>query len=135
MRKIMYVFLCPLYIFCPLAIAQLSDEEKLATPEAIISAERSASDDSLTARTQADQPVSTSVLYRCHLRNLERRVEVEYSNTPSPLPCSVKYYKDTEAPGTEQTLWSAVNTIGYCEKKANEMAERLEELGWACDAR
>jgi hypothetical protein len=50
----------------------------------------------------------------------------------APVPCSVNYHKDTEAPGSSEELWSATNEPGYCEARAEEFAARLGTLGWAC---
>jgi hypothetical protein len=46
----------------------------------------------------------------------------------------VLYFKDTEAPGERQVLWSAGNEAGYCESQAEGFIERLTGLGWTCGA-
>jgi hypothetical protein len=50
------------------------------------------------------------------------------------VPCEVHYFKDTEAPGEDQVLWSAKQQAGYCEEKAAELVARLESSGWDCGA-
>jgi hypothetical protein len=70
--------------------------------------------------------------YQCELRGNVRRVEIQYTDSTSAIPCVVMYYKDTESPGTERVLWSATNEVGYCETKAQEFVEKLENWGWNC---
>ena len=70
--------------------------------------------------------------YRCTSGDAVRRIEVVHASG-APVPCSVNYHKDTEAPGQSQELWSAQNEDGYCEARAEEFAERLERLGWQCE--
>ena len=48
------------------------------------------------------------------------------------VPCEVHYYKDTEAPGEKQVLWSAAAQEGFCESKAQEFIAKLEGWGWDC---
>ena len=60
-------------------------------------------------------------------------MEVLYE-TGMTLPCEVHYYKDTEAPGESQVLWSAQAQEGYCEAKTEEFVARLQGWGWSCGA-
>ena len=69
--------------------------------------------------------------YQCSYGDLERRVEIVYE-TGVAVPCEVHYYKDTEAPGERQVLWSATSQSGYCETKTREFVSQLEEWGWDC---
>ena len=71
--------------------------------------------------------------YRCANADLERRVVVMYE-TGVTVPCEVHYFKDTEAPGSSQVLWRALNEEGYCEARAAEFVAKLESWGWSCDA-
>ena len=71
--------------------------------------------------------------YRCANGDLERRVVVMYE-TGVTVPCEVHYYKDTEAPGTSQVLWRALNEEGFCEARAADFVTKLEGWGWSCDA-
>jgi hypothetical protein len=64
---------------------------------------------------------------------LTRRIEIAREGG-SPVPCEVLYFKDSEAPGERQVLWSAANESGYCEAQAQSFVARLEGLGWECDA-
>lgn len=71
--------------------------------------------------------------YRCTNGDLVRRIEILYEPGRA-VPCQVHYFKDTEAPGTHDVLWTAQNEAGYCEARAAELADKLRGLGWACDA-
>jgi len=70
--------------------------------------------------------------YQCSLGDLQRRVEI-LTDPGVSVPCEVHYYKDTEAPGENQVLWSAGSQEGYCESKAEEFITRLEGWGWDCE--
>ena len=69
--------------------------------------------------------------HRCTQGELERRVEILYETAES-VPCEVHYYKDTEAQGQREVLWSAANEAGYCEKQAQAFIGKLEGWGWNC---
>jgi len=74
----------------------------------------------------------TGSRYACSHIGIVRRIEIEYETTTSTLPCSVNYFKDTEAPGYNATLWRAEVSEGYCESKAAEFADKLRAMGWSC---
>lgn len=69
--------------------------------------------------------------YQCTFGDMQRRVEI-VTEPGVEVPCSVHYFKDTEAPGEQQVLWSAENDGNYCRTKAMEFAQKLEEWGWNC---
>lgn len=70
--------------------------------------------------------------FQCYSGALARRIAVHYE-TAATLPCEVHYYKEAkEEPGEPQVLWRARNTAGYCESKARELADRLNDSGWDC---
>ena len=71
--------------------------------------------------------------FRCSQGGLERRVSIVYE-TGVAVPCEVHYYKDSEAPGERQVLWTANNESGYCETKTQEFIEKLEGWGWSCES-
>ena len=71
--------------------------------------------------------------YQCSYADLIRRVEIVYE-TGVAVPCEVHYYKDTEAPGERQVLWTAYNESGYCESKTQELIANLQSMGWNCGA-
>jgi len=71
--------------------------------------------------------------YQCTHGDLTRRVEV-FTEPGVSVPCEVHYYKDTEAPGETQVLWSAQSQEGYCEQKADEFVAKLQGWGWNCGA-
>ncbi len=60
-----------------------------------------------------------------------RRVEI-LTEPGVSVPCEVHYYKDTEAPGERQVLWSASNEAGYCEKRTEDFIAKLQGWGWSC---
>jgi hypothetical protein len=67
--------------------------------------------------------------YQCSFGDLQRRVEI-LTEPGVSVPCEVHYYKDTEAPGEKQVLWSAGSQEGFCESKAEEFIAKLEGWGW-----
>jgi len=69
--------------------------------------------------------------YKCTYGDMVRRVEI-LTEPGVPVPCEVHYYKDTEAPGDKQVLWSAQAQIGYCEEKTQAFVAKLESWGWDC---
>jgi hypothetical protein len=71
--------------------------------------------------------------YQCTLGDLVRRVEI-FTEPGVAVPCEVHYYKDTEAPGESQVLWSAQAQAGYCEAKTEEFVAALQGWGWNCTA-
>ncbi|MBY5992196.1 hypothetical protein [Ferrimonas balearica] len=68
------------------------------------------------------------LVYRCNHGNAERLIEVRYP-AEAPLPCEVHY---TKAEGS-QMLWSAANTAGYCEQRAENFVEKQRGWGWSCE--
>ena len=70
---------------------------------------------------------------QCTNGDLVRRVVI-MSEPGVSVPCEVHYYKDTEAPGDSQVLWSASSQDGYCEERASEFIAKLEGWGWSCGA-
>jgi hypothetical protein len=87
--------------------------------------------DSSTENVTANESTSSKSI--CVLQGLVRRVEVVYEIPGENLPCAVNYYKDSEAPGEVNTLWSAQNIDGYCEEKAGNFVGKLESWGWICN--
>lgn len=71
--------------------------------------------------------------YRCTYGDLVRRVEIVYEPGRA-VPCEVRYFKDTEAPGAPQVLWSAQNESGYCESKTTAFIQELASQGWSCES-
>ncbi len=69
--------------------------------------------------------------YQCTYGDMQRRVEI-VTEPGVEVPCSVHYFKDTEAPGEQQVLWSAENDGSYCRTKAMEFVAKLEGWGWDC---
>ena len=69
--------------------------------------------------------------YKCTYGDMVRRVEI-LTEPGVTVPCEVQYYKDTEAPGDKQVLWSAAAQAGYCEEKTEAFVAKLESWGWDC---
>jgi hypothetical protein len=70
---------------------------------------------------------------QCTYGDMVRRVVIMTEPGVS-VPCEVHYFKDTEAPGEDQVLWSASQQAGYCEEKAAGLVAKLEGWGWDCGA-
>ena len=68
---------------------------------------------------------------KCTYGDKVRRVAIT-SESGVSVPCEVHYYKDTEAPGSDQVLWSASQQAGYCEEKKTAFIAKLEGWGWDC---
>jgi hypothetical protein len=68
----------------------------------------------------------------CERGNLVREITVA-RETADLVPCSVIYNKQAEGLGTS-VLWTAIADGSYCDIKANELAAKLEGLGWSCTA-
>ena len=69
--------------------------------------------------------------YKCTYGDMVRRVEI-LTEPGVTVPCEVHYYKDTEAPGDKQVLWSAQAQAGYCKEKTEAFVAKLEAWGWDC---
>jgi hypothetical protein len=69
--------------------------------------------------------------YSCSFGDLQRRVEI-LTEPGVSVPCEVHYYKDTEAPGESEVLWSAGTQDGFCQSKTEEFIAKLESWGWNC---
>lgn len=72
--------------------------------------------------------------FQCQRGELVRRIEVRFADDADRLPCEVIYWRDSEAPGQPQSLWNAEHQLDYCQDRAREMVEQLENAGWACAA-
>ena len=68
---------------------------------------------------------------QCTYGDMVRRVVI-MSEPGVSVPCEVHYYKDTEAPGEKQVLWSAGSQEGFCESRTEEFIAKLEGWGWDC---
>jgi hypothetical protein len=68
----------------------------------------------------------------CEQGSLIREINVERA-TANPVPCSVKYDKQSEGHGSSE-LWAAAADGAYCDAKADGLATKLNGLGWSCTA-
>ena len=71
--------------------------------------------------------------WSCLQNGLVREVTIYYPNEPARLPCEV-YYSKRHENRLPRPLWTATNEEGYCERKAESFVEKLESLGWQCQA-
>ena len=69
--------------------------------------------------------------HTCQQGSITRVIAVEHEPN-QPLPCSVRYEKPDEG-DTVSFPWHANNTAGFCEEKADYLAEKLSLSGWACE--
>lgn len=83
----------------------------------------------VTATTYASEEGPT---YVCEHAGSVRVISVEYVNPPSSVPCRVVYEKTNE--NRVEHPWRARNERGYCEEKAEFLANKLSRMGWQCDA-
>jgi hypothetical protein len=68
--------------------------------------------------------------YTCTSGTSKRFIRVQYEDPNSLVPCQVVYEKETE--GTTETAWQAQREVGYCERKAKQLARSLTRYGWLC---
>jgi hypothetical protein len=69
--------------------------------------------------------------YTCTQGSAKRYISVAHEEGQE-LPCQVKYDKPDQA--SVEYPWNADSTPGYCEEKAEYLANRLESFGWQCAA-
>ncbi|MCB1693670.1 MAG: hypothetical protein KDI19_12960 [Pseudomonadales bacterium] len=67
----------------------------------------------------------------CRNGSAERMISVEHEIEGQDLPCVVKY--DKKDTGDVLFPWNAANTPGFCEEKAEYLADRLGKFGWTCE--
>lgn len=70
-----------------------------------------------------------SVRYQCKGADYARTIEVQYPQQ-TEVPCQVMYEKD--ATGPQKTYW-ANGEAGYCEQKAQGLADTLNQAGFQCE--
>lgn len=84
----------------------------------------------LLLTTLVAAPPALAQAMRCERGTDVRTVQVVYADPGQPVPCEVLYGK--QAAGTLETLWRADHEAGYCEARASDFVDRLEELGFRC---
>lgn len=67
----------------------------------------------------------------CMNGQLQRNISVLHEVEGQEVPCVVKYEKPSEG-GITEFPWRADHQEGYCEEKADYLAERLASFGWEC---
>lgn len=68
--------------------------------------------------------------YLCSLENTERLIQIVYLVPDQEVPCEVHYHKD----GEQKLLWRADNQAGFCERKAENLADQQQEWGFSCES-
>ena len=69
--------------------------------------------------------------YFCTLDGSIRNVSIIYGDSPQGLPCKVTYQQQDRS---AITLLEAKRNTNICETKAKNMALRLNDRGWRCEA-
>ena len=69
--------------------------------------------------------------YVCQQGSVKRMISVQHEVPGQEVPCIVKYDKPAE--GKTEFPWRADHSAGYCEEKADYLANRLEGFGWSCE--
>ncbi len=86
-----------------------------------------------TATAQAPEPEVDKDLvkhgYLCSLGDTERLIQIVYLVPGQEVPCEVHYHKD----GEQKLLWRADNQVGFCERKADYLADQQQEWGFSCE--
>jgi hypothetical protein len=75
---------------------------------------------------------ATDEAFMCRSQDRERRVELQYVESPNRLPCEVVYWRDFTGPGEGQPVWEAENDFGFCIERTRDLVQRLEDNGWSC---
>jgi hypothetical protein len=69
-----------------------------------------------------------NIVYTCKMADKVRLITVVYAEPGKKAPCTVDYQVD----GVSKTLWNYPNSVGHCEKVAEEFAAKQKGWGWAC---
>lgn len=72
-----------------------------------------------------------SYSYTCTHHKDTRIIEVMYLQRESSVPCEVHYTKKGRV-DSEETLWNASYSVGFCEEKAKKFMKQQQDWGWAC---
>lgn len=67
----------------------------------------------------------------CDLEDLTRKISLRV-DPEAGYVCDVLYEKPDEG-DTREVLWSARNSVDYCEPRFVGLVEQLAERGWTCD--
>ena len=67
----------------------------------------------------------------CDLEDLTRKISLRV-DPEAGYVCDVLYEKPDEG-DTREVLWSARNSVDYCEPRFVGLVEQLAERGWVCD--
>ncbi len=75
-------------------------------------------------------PFTLANEFVCQSGGITRIISVEYEHKGWEVPCRVKYDKTDE--GDVSYPWNAQATPGYCEDRAEFLADKLRNWGWVC---
>lgn len=131
-RLLFSLFSLCLLMFSSLALSQEETVQDETVQDDPSQNEMAQEDMSEPAQEGSNANKMVSIRYLCELEGLTRRVEIDYESADAAVPCSVNYFKDSEAPGEVNTLWNATNIEGYCEEKAAGFVDKLKSWGWSC---
>jgi hypothetical protein len=84
----------------------------------------------LSASTLIGGGSALGLEYQCARGSTTRSIAVDYQQAGERVPCEVVYRKPPQDP---DVLWRASSEVGFCESKADELAQTLEISGWACE--
>jgi hypothetical protein len=84
----------------------------------------------LSASTLIGGGSALGLEYQCARGSTTRNIAVDYQQAGERVPCEVVYHKPPQDP---DVLWRASSEVGFCEAKADELAQTLESSGWACE--
>lgn len=93
------------------------------------STEQSIDDGQLTNR-DSERP---EMQYTCKKGTASRRIQVHYFDVYNSIPCEVNYFRDNGVLEEAETLWYAEFDVGFCERSATSLKERLQAWGWQCN--
>jgi hypothetical protein len=79
-----------------------------------------------------DARAATDEAFMCRSQDRERRVELQYVESPDRLPCEVVYWRDFTGQSEGRPVWEAQNDFGFCIERTRDLVQRLQDAGWTC---
>lgn len=139
MQKNLNKYLLSICLLAP-GISICADEASTdeTTEEASSTSEATAQSAESTVDASSKAPDGSEALSgmasTCELNgNLIRKIWITYEGDQGER-CDVRYLKETEDPGNEQSLWNAREKPEFCQERAKELISKLEGWGWSCTA-
>ena len=75
---------------------------------------------------------ATTTTHICKNGSVQRRLEVNVDEANKQAGCSVKYFKDTESPGTETVIFRSDAHSPMCMERAETFINKLASWGYPC---